>query len=180
MNNLIYQFANTNTKESSSLLESLGIDGQTFVFQLVGFLVLLFIMKKWVYPIFVNIIEKREADIEQSTKNADRLKAEAAESEEKTAKLLAKARKQAAEIVSDAQDEANAKTLQAEQKAQVKSEAILAQAEIQIEQEKARTRKELLKDANALVSAATEKLVGKLSDQQLDDALIEEALREAS
>ena len=95
----LYQFASANTEESVDLLGSLGIDIQTLVFQLIAFLILVFILSKWVYPIFVGIIERREADIERSTQTADRLKAEAAKSETKTAEILAKARKQACEIV---------------------------------------------------------------------------------
>lgn len=175
----LYQFANSNAKESTDLLSSLGIDVQTLIFQIIAFLLLVFILGKWVYPIFVNIIEKREADIEKSTQTADRLKAEAAQSEAKTAEILARARKNAADIVSSAREEATATIEVAEKKANAKSEAILAEAESEIERDKNRARKDLLKEVSSLVSSATEKVVGKISNEEIDDNLIEQAIKEA-
>lgn len=178
--NLLVQIASTQTTESTDFLSSLGIDWQTLIFQLIAFLVLVFIMGKWVYPIFVNIIEKREADIEKSTATADKLKAQAAESESKTAEILANARKQASEIVENARSEAETTVSKAEKRAKTKSEAIRIEAEKEIERDKSNARKDLLKEANNLVKLATEKVVGQMSDQELDDALIEQALKEAS
>ena len=175
----LYQFASANTEESVDLLGSLGIDIQTLVFQLIAFLILVFILSKWVYPVFVGIIERRETDIERSTQTADRLKAEAAESETKTAEILAKARKQASEIVSSARDEATATIEKAEKKAKNKSAALLAEADAEIELSKNNARQDLLKEASALVSSATKKVLGKMSNQEIDDALIDEALKEA-
>ena len=174
----LYQFASANTEESVDLLGSLGIDIQTLVFQLIAFLILVFVLGKWVYPIFVGIIERREADIERSTQNADRLKAEAAESETKTAELLARARKQASEIVSSARDEASATIEKAEKKAKSKSASLLAEADAEIELSKNKARKDLMKEVSGLVSGATEKVLGKMSNQEIDDALIDEALKE--
>ena len=175
----LYQFASTKTEESTDFLSSLGIDTQTLIFQLIGFLVLVFILSKWVYPIFINIIEKREADIEKSTQNADRLRAEAAESETKTADILARARKQASDIVSTARDEASLTVEKAEKKAKKKSESILLEAENEIEREKNRARKDLLQEVSGLVVGATEKVLGNMSNQEIDDSLIEQAIKES-
>lgn len=179
MHNL-YQFASTQEGESSSLFSSLGIDGRTLVFQLIAFLVLVFILKKWVFPIFVNVIEKREADIERSTKEADRLKAQAEESETKTSQALAKARKEAAQIIASARDEANLTITKAEDKAKAKSESLLSQAQEEILLEKKKAQKDLLSEVSGLVAVATEKVLGKMSNVEIDDAVIEESIREAS
>ncbi len=179
MHNL-YQFASTQEGESSSLFSSLGIDGRTLVFQLIAFLVLVFILKKWVFPIFVNVIEKREADIERSTKEADRLKAQAEESETKTSQALAKARKEAAQIIASARDEANLTITKAEDKAKAKSESLLSQAQEEILLEKKKAQKDLLSEVSGLVAVATEKVLGKMTNVEIDDAVIEESIREAS
>lgn len=55
---------------SGSIFDTLGIDGKLLVLQIVAFLILVFALSKWVFPVFIKIVDKRQAAIEESNKAA--------------------------------------------------------------------------------------------------------------
>ena len=177
----IYLLASAASDDSGDLLSKLGIDGWTLLFQVIAFLILVFVLGKWVYPVFVGIIDKREADIAASAKAADEAKKAADTASAEIADLLADARREAGEIVATAKTEANAMITAAEAKAKAKSESIVAAARDDIDKEVASARKALHNDMIDLVATATEKVVGSaIAKKNVDEALITSAIREGS
>ena len=87
MNNL-YTFAATEPAQGGSVFTMLGIDMGTLIFQIIAFLILVFVLGKWVYPVFINIIDKRQAAIDEGLKAAHEAQAQASESEAEIARLL--------------------------------------------------------------------------------------------
>ena len=105
------QFAHEETEavaEKADIFTSLGIDWQMLILQLVGFLLLVFILSRWVYPWLMKSVDERQEKIEAASKAAEEAKQAAANAEEKTAELLEVARKEAADIVNTARLESAA------------------------------------------------------------------------
>lgn len=178
--NILYQFAATQSDAGGSgLLESLGINWGTLAFQALAFLLLVWVLGKWVYPIFMGIVDKRQADIADSTKAADKARALAAQADTETSKLLQQARAEAGEIVASAREEAAAGVAAAEAKAKARAEAIIASAQAQTEKDRAAAQKELYNEAADLVALATEKVLGSAITEPVDAAVITSALQEA-
>lgn len=175
----LYTFATTESAKSGGLLESLGVDIPTLIFQIVAFLLLVFVLGKWVYPVFMGIVDKRQAEIEASTKAADEAKQKAAEAEAKADELLREARAEAGEIISIAKNEASAAVSAAEKKAQARAETIVQSAEDDIKKQVADARKTLHNETLDLVAEATERVLGKTVTAKVDDAVITQALKEA-
>lgn len=171
--------AATESGASGNILDVLGIEWDTLIFQIIAFLILVFVLGKWVYPIFMGIVDKRQADIEASAKAADEAKASAAEAEEQTAELIRQARAEASEIIATAKDEATATIDAAEKKAKARAETILASAEVDIEKQVAAAKKTLHNETIDLVARATEKVLGATVSASVDEKLIKEALKEA-
>ena len=91
MNNLHY-FASAGAG-SDSLLGPLGIDWRLFVLQTVAFAVLLLVLKKWVYPPILAMLDKRDESIKEGLEAAEQAKKAASESEKRTAAMLKKPNK---------------------------------------------------------------------------------------
>ena len=72
MNNLHY-FASAGAG-SDSLLGPLGIDWRLFVLQTVAFAVLLLVLKKWVYPPILAMLDKRDESIKEGLEAAEQAK----------------------------------------------------------------------------------------------------------
>lgn len=177
----VIQFANTSsgTAASSDLLGSLGIDWKMLLLQTIAFLLLLFVLSKYVYPILTKMIDDREKKIEESVKAAHDAEKSAAEASEKTAKLMKQARKDADDIVASAKVEATAMVEAAEKKSRARAEQIAADAEAEIEKSVAAARQALRKETIDLVAEATEKVVGKAVNAGIDKKVVAEAVKEA-
>ncbi len=177
----LYLLATASSEGSDDLLSKLGIDGWTLLFQIIAFLILVFALSKWVYPIFIGIIDKREADIAASAKAATDARKAADDASAEVAELLSEARREASEIVATAKVEANAAITAAEAKAKAKSESIVAAARDDIEKEVTDARKTLHNDVIDLVTAATEKVVGvAVAKKDIDQKLIAQAVKEGA
>ena len=180
MNNLLTQFASSEVAvEKADMFSSIGIKWELLILQTIAFLVLLWFLKKFVYPPLVAMLDKREAQIEESTRAAVEASKRAAESQEKVDKLLAEARSEAREIVATAKSEAGAMLTDAEAKGKQQAENIVAQAQDSIAKEVLAAKKALHNETIELVAQATEKVVGKTVDAKVDNSVIKAALGDA-
>lgn len=162
---------------SSDILGALGIDVQLLVFQLIAFLILVFVLGKWILPTFIKIVDEREAKIESGIKAAQAAEDKAASANDDIDMLLKKARKEARDIVTTAKDEANAMVTAADEKAKANAEHMLQSARDDIEKEVLAARRMLKTETLDLVARATEKVVGDTYDAKIDTKAIEKALK---
>lgn len=177
--NFYSQFAAT-AEPSGDLFSALGIDWRLLILQIVAFIILVWLLGKFVYPYLMKSVDKRQADIEAAARAAKEAQAAASETQEETARLMAEARKEAADIVATAKLEATEMTSTTEAKARSTAEKIVADAHSQIEKDVQAAKKELHNETLDLVAFATGKVVGKTHGKKSDEALIKEALSEAS
>ena len=176
MEYLLLQFASTDTGETGGLFTSLGISWGQLGLQTLAFLLLLVILRKWVYPPLVAMLDKRDEELRNSAEAAQAAKQEAETAEKETAKLLKEARREAAGIVATAKTEAAALVDAAESKAKAKAESILSSAREDINKEVAAARDQLHNEMIDLVSLATEKIVGAHVSASIDAKLIKESV----
>ncbi len=165
------------TAHESGLFASLGIDWKLLVLQSVAFLLLLWLLSKFVYPVLNRMIDEREAELEAGQKAAKAAQDDAARAEDKMRKLLHEAQLEATQIVSTAKDEASSMLARAEEKAKTNAEHIVSQAHETIAKDVIAAKKALHNETIDLVAAATEKVVGKAVDVNIDKKLIQEALK---
>ncbi len=171
-------FASTATTESGPIA-ALGIDGTLLAFQVVAFCILMFALGKWVYPVFIGIIDKRQAMIEESTRAAVDAEKNAEKTQSEIAALLTEARTEAREIVTTAKEEAAAMVSDAETKSKTQADHIVANAHESIAKEVLAAKKMLHNETIDLVAAATEKVIGKTIDAKLDAKVIKAAVEES-
>lgn len=164
--------------EKPDLFSSIGIDWKLLALQTLAFLVLLWILKKWVYPPIVAMLDKRDAAIEQAAKAADEAQKQAAKSEAATEKLLSQARKDASMIVSSAKQEAAELASVSDKKAKERAVRIVADAQEQIGRDVEQAKKQLKNELVDLVAAATEKVTSNIVDAQSSSDIIAKNLKE--
>lgn len=166
-------------EKSGDLLGSVGINVQLLIFQVLGFLVLLFILSKWIFPVFMRIIDEREAKIEESLEAAHAAEKNANKAQDEIEAMLAEARTEAKDIVTTAKDEATQMLSDADAKAKANAEHTLKTAQDEIEKEVLSARKMLQNEAVDLVAAATEKVTANAYAEAIDDGMIKGALKSA-
>lgn len=162
----------------TDVMTSLGIDWTLLVLQIAAFLILVWLLAKFVYPVFVRVIDERQDQIEAGTKAAQDAEKKAARAEKEVEKLLKEARTQAKDIVQTAKEEAVAAIEAAEGKAKQKAEAIVASAKEQIEKDVIAAQKTLHNETLDLVALATEKVLGASLTNKVDSKVIASAIKE--
>ena len=175
--NVLTQFAEA--APSGDLFSALGIDWKMLVFQIVAFVVLVWLLGKFVYPVLMKTVDKRQADIEAGTKAAEEAKQHASKAEADVEKLLKEARREATDIVSTAKKEAAAAVEKAESKSKTRAERIIAEAHEQLGKDVEAAKKALHNETLELVTLATEKVVGKTVNAKVDESVVSAAVKEA-
>ncbi len=132
---------------------------------LIAFLLLLFVMTKFVKPRFEKLYEERAAKIEGGIEKAEKAQAEAEQALAQYKAQLAEARSEAAKIRDDAR--AEAEQIKEELRAQAEEEArrIVTQGEAQLQAQRAQLVAELREDLgrNAVL------LAGRIVGESLED-----------
>lgn len=163
---------------SPSILEALGINWKLLVEQGIAFLILVWILSKFVYPALIKSIDTRREQIEAGLKEAQESQAALAKAEEKVTEVLATARTDADDLLARSHQEAGAIVAEAEAKAKQRAEQIVADARMQLENDVRKAREALKHDTIALVATATEHVIGEKLDAKKDAGLIQQALKE--
>lgn len=162
MLDFLTQFASTAgleaEAESEGIFASLGIDFKTLVLQLIAFVILVFILAKFVYPQINAMLDRRDKAINDAVKAAKESEEKAAKSEKETAEVLKKARKESEEIIETAKKESTDMMTTAEFDAKKKADGIVRSAQEDIEKEIQSARKMLRDETLGLVADATEKI----------------------
>lgn len=161
------------------ILASLGIDWTLLILQLLAFLVLVWFLGKFIYPVFMRIIDERQEKIEASVKAAEAAEQKAEAAQDEVAQLLTEARKDAREIVAMAKNEATAMLEASDAKAKARADKIVKGAQEQLEKDVIAARKALHNETIDLVAMATEKIIGSATNEKLDKKIIESAVKGA-
>ena len=171
------QFASAEAT-SNNVFVALGIDWKMLILQIVAFVILVWLLGKYVYPWLMKSVDDRQAAIEAGAKAAEKAKLQAESAAEEVEKVLHKARKEAKDIVTTARDEAMASLTATELKAADRAKAIVANAHEQIEKDVIAAKKSLHNETIELVALATEKILQQKVDTKADQSLMASALKD--
>ncbi len=155
-------------------MEKLGISLGYLIFFILNFLLLLLLLRAWVYGPILNMLEKRQATLAQGVDDA-RVAAEArANAEKEAAKILAEAQaeagRRAAEVTARAEKEAA--DIRAAAEGERRRQFKAAEEDARLERE--RLLADLRGQVGALAIAAANRLIGEALDERRQHALIEE------
>ncbi len=167
-------FAATEAAEQSGIL---GFSVQAFIIQIVTFILVFALLKKFAFNKIVALLDKRHKVIDEGVRHGQQMQREREKFEQETSKIAKQARQGADEIIADAQKEARDIIREAEKAAHKKSEIMLKDAEARIGEEVEQARRKLEKDVAELVSEATEAVVEEKVDAKKDADLIDKAIK---
>lgn len=177
MNSMLF-FAATEATGDSDLFTSLGIDVRLLIIQAIAFLIFLWALSKFVYPVLSSMLDKREATIREGVEAAQQAEKKAIEASAEVDALLSNARKQAAAVIASAKDEASSIVETANENATKQTERMVAKATAEIENEVESAKQSLRDETIGLVALATEKVVGDAMTDAIDKKVIASALKE--
>jgi F-type H+-transporting ATPase subunit b len=163
--------------ESGSPLDALAVNGVAFTIQLITFLFVFLLLKKFAFAPIVKMLEERRKVIDDGVRMGLKMEKAKQQLDQDIAKELQKTRQEADKIIAGAKKEEREIIREAEKTAQRKTDAMLADAEVRLQEEAKRAKRGLEKDIVGLVSEATEAIVHEKVDSTKDAKLIDEALK---
>ena len=147
-------------------MELLTPDLGLIFWQLIGFLLLLFLLGKYAWRPILGALNERETSIEQALSAAEKAKAEMAQLKSENEKLLADARKEREAMLRDATAAANKLREEAREQASEESARIVADAQASIEVQKQAALAEIKHQVGDLSLVIAEKILR----EKLDDS----------
>ena len=166
------------TEESSTGLGALGVDPKSFIFQIITFILVFILLKKFAFKRIGELLEQRRKVIDDGIRLGQKMEAEKAKLDENITKVMRDARVEADRIIADGHKEAREVVREAEKSGQKKVEAMIVDAEARLEEEANQAKRKLEKEIAGLVSEATEAVVGESMDDAKDSKLIDKALKD--
>lgn len=168
-----------------TLLVSTGVAGVieingTVIVELLTFLVMLYVLARYVYPLVVQLAEARQRAIAEELRLAEVAKAEAEASLKDAQAKLEEARKTAQTVTESAVKSAEQLRQELRQKAEDESRRTVESARKQIEAERDQALQSVRSEVANLVVTATEKVIGETLDDRKHRQLIERAVEEVA
>jgi len=148
----------------------------TFIGQIVVFMTLLLLLKKYLYGPLSELMEKRSAKIAEGLAAADAGKEAKAIADAEVAEQLKEARSKAQEILSAAEKRAAEIQEEITGKARAEAEAIVEAAREEVGAEVNRARQLLRKEIAGLAIAAAERVIDAELDAKRHGKLIEQVV----
>src|SRR5581483_12020750 len=125
------------------ILKSLGVDLPSVVWHLINFLILIFILQRFLYRPILNMLDQRAARIRDSLAQAEQVRAETAALEQSSRTILEEARREGQEILNNANRNAERILSEARTAAQTEAERLVERARADLSRERDQAFQEL-------------------------------------
>ena len=158
--------------------ETFGFDVWIFLSQVISFVIVALVLRQFAYKPILAVLEERRQRIAEGLLNAEKIKQQLAEAEQRHAEILAKANAQAQKMIDEARESSAHIAERKQQEAVMAAEQIMAKAREASAIEHERTMTELKRELGRLVVNTTAKVTGKILTPEDQRRLQEEAARQ--
>ena len=160
----------------TGLLETFQVDWPYFLAQLINFIIVILVLKKFAFGPIQAMLEQRKNRIAEGEEKLKRIEQQLADSEKATQEAIDKANADAQRLISEAQENATALTEKKAQEAAASAQNILAKAQEAAKAEQGAMRAELKKEFGRLIASTTASVTGKVLNDDDKKRINEEAL----
>lgn len=166
----------TEVVSQPGLLGSLGIKGGLFVAQLINFLVILFIVWRWIYRPLLRSMDERGQKIALGLRQAEEAKTALRDAQEAKRTFLKEADHEARSLVEKARTEAEKQRQAMLSQTRQEIERQVEQVRLQLKEEREATMKAAKGEIAGLVLLATQKVLGQSLNEESRAGLNERTL----
>ena len=160
------------------IFKDFGIQPILLLAQIINFVILLFLLKRFLYKPILKVLDERKKRIETSLKQAEEIQKKFVEANIEQEKILDTAKLQASKIIENAKEEAKvlSRKLQEETNKEIESTLERAKSALQLEKQK------MISEAKGkivdIVALVTEKVTAKTLQKAEKEKLVNNALSE--
>lgn len=158
------------------ILTQLGIDWRLLLAQVVNFLILLYVLKRFAYKPVLDVLDARKERVENAKRAAQEAERKMEVTQEERERILDDARTQSTEIIAQAEKDAQSRGEHILEEAEKERARITKEGEKAVQEERAKLRHELKAEIGGLVTDAVHKTVADFADERTTKRLTDEAL----
>lgn len=160
------------------ILKNFGFDPILLSAQVINFLIIFYLLKRFLYKPLLQMLKKRQDEVEKGLLNAEEGRKILEEALEKEKEILRKARTESEKIVNDAGARALKVSEQTLEKTKEQAGQILEDARLAIERERKETEAELERKITKIAIEVLEASMGKVFGKKEQEILTQKALKE--
>ena len=161
-------------------MSGLGINGWLLAAQIINFIILLVILYFFAYKPVLKMLDERSRKIKDSMEEVQKVKEQAAQTEEEFKKKIEAASKEGQEVISKAMRTGEEARKRAEEEAKQEAQGLVEKARVEIQRERAEAIGELRQEFADLTIVAAEKVIGKSLDKETHRQIIDKVLDESA
>lgn len=161
-------------------MDQLGLNIPTLIAQLINFLILLFLLRLFLWKPITGMLDERQKRIKESLEAAERMKEQTQASERAIQEQIEAARQEGQQIIANSQQIATRVQEEGRTQAQAEAETMLARARSEIQLERDNAIAELRKEFADITVQAAEKVIGQSLDKSSHQRLIDEVLEDSN
>jgi F-type H+-transporting ATPase subunit b len=159
------------------IASTFGVDWPHLMAQIISFCIVCALLQRFAYKPVLKVLQDRRQQIAQGLADAQKMKADLAQTEMRRQEILMQANAQASQMIDEAHAAAARVQQQETQKAIAAAEQIIVKARETTEKEHARMFAELKRELGRLVVQTTATVTGKILTPEDQRRLAEEASR---
>ena len=156
------------------ILTSMGINLAAVIWHAVNFLILLFVLQRFLYRPVIRMLDERSNRIRESLAQAETIREETARLEAESRGILDEARREGQQLLAQANRSAEQIMTEARRQAQAEGDRLVERARSEIERERDQVFQELREQVADLAVSAASRVVRR----SLDDSTHRELVRE--
>ena len=157
------------------IINNFGLDPLLLGAQIVNFLIIFYVLKRFLYKPVLGILKKREDTIKDGLKQAEEGKKLLDDAQEKEKEILKKAQNQSQLMLDDAKKQAAEISAQIEEKAKKQADEIVSAASEKINQDLKNAEQRLAEYVSRLALGFLEKSTSELFDAKSQEQIIKTA-----
>src|SRR6266436_5013678 len=160
-----------------TIAQQFGVNWPSFIAQVILFVIVYFVLRKYAFGPIVTMLEERRRRIEEGQINAENIKRQLAEAQAKYEEILAKANAEAQRLIEEVRAGGDRLAEQKRQEAIAAAEQITLKAQEAMALERERIMAELKQELGRLVVDTTVRVTGKVLTPQDHQRINEETVR---
>ncbi|MBV9491253.1 MAG: F0F1 ATP synthase subunit B [Verrucomicrobia bacterium] len=163
---------------AENIAQTFGVYWPNLIAQVILFILVYLILRRYAFKPVVDMFEERRRRIEEGQLNAEKIKQQLAEAQQRYEDILAKANAQAQHLIEEVRFSADRLAEKKRQEAIAEAEQITQKANEAITLERARVMADVKRELGRLVVDATTRVTGKILTPTDQQRLNEETARQ--
>lgn len=160
------------------VLENFGVQPVLLLAQIVNFIILLFLLKKFAYKPIMKVLDERRIKIETGVRQAEEAEKKLADTEVKQKEIISKAEQESSRIIQETKYAV--KKLQEETLVETskKTKELIENNKEVLQLEREKMISEVKKGMAELVAETTKKVIGKTLSHRENEELVKQSLKD--